>query len=502
MKKFYGIFIMLLMVQLSFAQKVSVPQLNAPENEFETAMPDVILDWSAVSGVGQITYHVQLATDDAFNDLVIDTDGIEVSAYYNMNLLFGQQYFWRVRATDEAPNNPTSDWSEVFTFTVFSQVILDKPKDEDDEVDILAEFKWKSKVDGEDILGVDGFHIDIDTTDTFDSPFYQMYTAEGLVFSDIPNYLLFGKIHYWRVRPMHADDNGEWSETRSFETLLGVELDKPTNNASDQEFDLSLSWDALGDYDPDEDDNDLFEYTVEVSIDEDFTEPATFIVLEDEITPNFLKFGVDYWWRVKATQPNDISPWSEVNQFSMISNVVLIAPNDGDDVNTLRPVLEWETIEGVNGYTVYISENADLSDATTYEIEDNTDSYPLPELERDTDYYWSITAHRESDMSEMAETFHFKVINVGVDELSKISEISIFPNPASTTLALSFLAKESGDLTVSIADVLGKTISKQLIDVKTGVFNQNIDISELNNGIYLLELTQGQETKVIKFLVK
>ncbi len=52
MKKFYGIFIMLLMVQLSFAQKVSVPQLNAPENEFETAMPDVILDWSAVSGVG------------------------------------------------------------------------------------------------------------------------------------------------------------------------------------------------------------------------------------------------------------------------------------------------------------------------------------------------------------------------------------------------------------------------------------------------------------------
>lgn len=501
MKKFYGIFIMLLMVQLSFAQKVSVPQLNAPENEFETAMPDVILDWSAVSGVGQISYHLQLATDDAFSDLVVDTDGIEISAYYNMNLLFGQQYYWRVSAMDES-DDPNSDWSEVFTFTVFSQVVLDKPKDEDDEVDILAEFKWKAKVDGEDILGVDGFHIDLDTTDTFDSPYYQMYTAEGIVFSDIPNYLLFGEVHYWRVRPMHAASNGEWSETRSFETVLGVELDKPSNNASDQEFDLALSWDALGEYDPEEDDNDLFEYTVEVSIDEDFTEPATFIVLGEEITPNFLKFGVDYWWRVKATHPNDVSPWSEVNKFSMIASVVLDAPTDGQDVLTLRPRLEWETIEGVDGYTVYISENADLSDATIYNIEENIGSYPLPELEREMDYYWSVVAKRETDMSEMAETFHFRVINVGVDELSKISEISIFPNPASTNLALSFIAKESGDLKVSIADVLGKTISNEVIDVKTGIFNQNIDISELNNGIYFLELTQGQETKVIKFLVK
>lgn len=498
MKKFYGIFIMLLMVQLSFAQKVSVPQLMSPENEFETAMPDVILDWSAVSGVGQITYQVQLSTDDAFSNLVIDTDGIEITAYYNMNLLFGQQYFWRVRAMDES-SNPTSDWSEVFSFTVFSQIDLDKPKDGDDEVDLRPEFKWKSKVSGQDILGVGGFNIEVDTSENFDSPFHQMYTATGVVFTFIPDYLLFGTTHYWRARPIHSESNGEWSETRSFETLFGVELDKPSNNATDEEFDLTLEWDDL-----EANDDDIFEYTVEISVDENFTEPITLITTTPELNPTFLKFGQDYWWKVKVTTTTDVSIWSEVFKFSMVEAVTLSSPGDGEVINTTRPRLEWESLAEVEAYEVRYSENADLSDATTYMLPGaDADNYPLPELAKDNDYYWTVRAYRDGDTTMWAETYHFNIpFNVGIDELVNVSELNIYPNPVSTDMTVSFMAKQSAEMTWTITDILGQNMMEEVVDVQTGTFQRNIDVSKLSQGIYFLEVKQGDQNSVIKFVIK
>ncbi|OYT16009.1 MAG: hypothetical protein B7C24_10010, partial [Bacteroidetes bacterium 4572_77] len=108
------------MVQIAFAdQKVMVPTPNAPENEMIDVMPNAILDWSAVSGIGEISYHVQLATDVDFTELIIDEDNITISAYYNDYLLFGQEYFWRVKSSDDLN---TSDWSVVFSFTTFSEI--------------------------------------------------------------------------------------------------------------------------------------------------------------------------------------------------------------------------------------------------------------------------------------------------------------------------------------------------------------------------------------------
>ncbi len=499
MKKFYGIFIMLLVVQLTFAQKVTVPQLTSPENEFETGMPNAILNWVAVSGIGEITYHVQLATDASFTDLVVDEDQNKLSAYFNSNLLFGQEYFWRVKAKDD---NGASDWSETYSFSIFTEIELSKPNDGKDDIDILAELKWKSRSNGEDIDGVGGFDIQIDTVNTFDSPYYSMINAEGVVFIKETDYLLFGKVHYWRVRAMHADGFGPWSEIREFETVPTVTLDKPNNNSTDEEFDLLLKWDALGEYKLDGEDNDLFEYTVEVSTDEAFSEPIIITTPADETEPDFLKFGLDYWWKVKATTPTSTSPWSEVNKFTMIVAPELTEPENNANVNTLRPRLEWELIEGANGYEIILSENGDLSDGTTYTTNGTTNSYPLPELDRNTSYYWSVKAKRENNDSEFAETFTFNVINVGVEDLTNISEVSLFPNPASTTMALSFLAKESGNLNIIISDVLGKTISTQSVDVNTGMFNETINIESLTEGIYFLELSQNNESKVIRFLVK
>lgn len=496
MKKFYGIVIMILFVQFAFAQKISDPQLIAPENEMVNTMPNVTLDWSAVSGVGEITYHLQVATDQAFNNIVIDENGIDISAYYSEELLFGQQYFWKVKAIDD---NGASNWSAVSSFSVFSMVDPKEPGDGDDEVSIRAMIEWDDEIEDVELTGgFSGVQIELDTAMTFDSPLYVMLEAEGVVFEKLSDYLLFGTTYYWRARPFHSNGVGEWCEVQMFETLFGTELKKPNNNASGEEFDVELKWDDI------EENDEIFEYIVEVSTDESFTEPVTLITHETEINPDFLRFDTEYWWRVKVSHVNDVSTWTEARSFSTVANIELVAPEDGDVVNTVRPILEWNSIASVDGYQVIFSQSADYSNPTYYIVEgEDGDSYPLPSLDKNSDYYWSVRAYRSTDTSAWADQYHFNIPdNVGVEEISILEDVNIYPNPATTYLNVTFNVRQATELSWIITDVLGQNITEDLLQVQTGLFSKDISVADLNKGIYFLEITQGESKKVLKFVVK
>ncbi|NOR86576.1 MAG: T9SS type A sorting domain-containing protein [Bacteroidales bacterium] len=496
MKKFYGIFIMLVLVQLSFAQKITVPVLSSPENEYEYAMPDVILDWDAVSGIGEITYQVQMATDEAFTELIVDQDEISLTAYYNEFLLFGQQYFWRVKATDDIG---TSDWSSAYHFSIFTTIDPDRPKNGDDEVDMRPTFKWKDEVDDNAITGLDGFQVEIDTAETFDSPINRLYNIEGIVFDFSPDYLLFGKVYYWHIRPIHTVDNGEWSETWDFETLIGIELKKPNDNSTEEEFDVELKWTDL-----ENNDDDIFEYTVELSLDSDFSNPTSRITNESSLVPDFLKFGTEYFWRAKAAHTHDVSPWAEYRTFTTVSEVILETPEDEEIVQITRPKLEWDKLADVDGYEVRFSANADMTDAEYFILPGATnDNMTLDELAIDSDYFWSVRAYKTTDTSAWADNFSFHIPwNIGLNEMQNISQLSIFPNPATTTVSIQFLAKENMELKVSISDILGKTITEKTMEISSGNFKTSFNVSEFNNGVYFIELQQGDRKNVLKFVVK
>lgn len=493
MKKFYGILFIMMMVQFSFAQKVGVPQLKSPVDGFATAMPDAILDWDAVSGVGEIKYQIQLATDENFSSIVLDLSNIQITAYYCENLLFGQEYFWRVKSVDQSS---TSAWSSTFSFTTFSAVVLDKPSNNADEQDLRPTFKWKNKVNNVSITGVHHYELEIDTVDTFNSPYLHQDMVSGELFEHVSNYLLFGTKHYWRMRPANANGAGEWSETRALETLFGVEVKSPSNNASNQALDVAIEWKTL-----EANDTDIFDYTVEVSTDADFTNPVTFITTELKYLPTYLKFNQEYWWRVKAAHAVDASDWSEARKFTTIPKVSLVGPANEAVLETVRPTLEWTAIGGVDGYQVRIAKNAGMAGAIYYTTAGN--NYPLPTLNKDEDYYWSVRAYKTADTCEWANNFSFHIPwNVGVNEIASISESSVYPNPATTQVAVSFTAKKSGALEITITDVLGQNVINETMDISAGKFSKSFDVTQLNKGIYFVEIQQNQDKKVLKFVVK
>ena len=156
MKNIYSILsLVLLLFSISvFGQsKIYAPNLTAPDDLEVDQMPDVVLDWDAVTGgTLEITYELQIATNPEFTDAVT-FPRTDVTAQAMSKLLFGCTYYWRVRAYDE---EMASDWSVTWSFTVIWTVEMDKPND-GDEVYVNPEITW------DEVTGISSYQMQVDT---------------------------------------------------------------------------------------------------------------------------------------------------------------------------------------------------------------------------------------------------------------------------------------------------------------------------------------------------
>ncbi|MDP8285486.1 MAG: FG-GAP-like repeat-containing protein, partial [Candidatus Electryonea clarkiae] len=122
-------------------------------------------------------------------------------------------------------------------------------------------------------------------------------------------------IYFWTVRATDSNTDGIWADdTLSFTTYFieppeAFLLASPADGfelISSTEFPLDFTWFEAIDPDPD----DVLNYTLEISIDAEFADPADFNAGED------IFFEVEnldineYWWRVKAEDRFDLEVYS------------------------------------------------------------------------------------------------------------------------------------------------------------------------------------------------
>ncbi|MDG1135514.1 MAG: T9SS type A sorting domain-containing protein [Bacteroidales bacterium] len=156
MKNIYSILslsLVLISVSVFGQSKIYAPNLRSPENMEIDQMPNVLLDWDAVTGVSPvILYELQLDDNMDFTN-PFTFNPTDLTALSMSGLLFGGDYFWRVRAYD---GNEVSNWSEAWGFTVLWNVTMDKPND-NSEVFANPEVSWDA------ITGIDGYLMQLDT---------------------------------------------------------------------------------------------------------------------------------------------------------------------------------------------------------------------------------------------------------------------------------------------------------------------------------------------------
>ena len=80
------------------------------------------------------------------------------------------------------------------------------------------------------------------------------------------------------------------------------------------------------------------------------------------------------------------------------------------------------------------------------------------------------------------------------------NQVTVYPNPASTTLQVSIPGSSGGALTIKMFDIVGNEISPLLISQKAE--NATIEAGSLSNGVYFISVIGGGQSIVQKVIVQ
>ena len=363
--------------------------LVAPANNALNVTPDVLLDWSPISGISN--YDFEWDTTPAFNSALKFYSSTTASQAYTFNLQFGTKYYWHVRAHHAAD---TTQWSEIRSFTTLDTLYLVSPANNALNVtpDVLLD--WSP------ISGISNYDFEWDTTPAFNSAlkFYSSTTAsQAYTFN-----LQFGTKYYWHVRARHAADTTQWSEIRSFTTLDTLYLVSPANQALNVTPDVLLDWSpisGISNYDFEWDTTPAFNSALKFYSSTTASQAYTFN----------LQFGTQYYWHVRARHVADTTQWSEIRNFTTIDSLYHVSPANGALNISLNPTIDWAPLSGITGYQYQFSTNPNFSNAMLFTL-GTTSQANLINLSYGTTYYWQVRACHTADTSAWSAPWNFTTI--------------------------------------------------------------------------------------------
>jgi PKD repeat protein len=90
----------------------------------------------------------------------------------------------------------------------------------------------------------------------------------------------------------------------------------------------------------------------------------------------------------------------------------------------------------------------------------------------------------------------------GLEQLSFFSGVSVFPNPVSDQLTIAFNGNTQKEVTVKMINILGQTMSEEKLTSVNSGYQHKMDVSKLNPGIYFVEVSNAEGSRVIKITRK
>jgi len=92
--------------------------------------------------------------------------------------------------------------------------------------------------------------------------------------------------------------------------------------------------------------------------------------------------------------------------------------------------------------------------------------------------------------------------NSGIDELLVKDQVTIYPNPTTGGVNISFISKQDFNLDITINDISGRQILNNNYHAKQGINNLNLKLEKFGQGIYFLNMVSAKGTLNYKLFVK
>jgi hypothetical protein len=151
----------------------------------------------------------------------------------------------------------------------------------------------------------------------------------------------------------------------------------------------------------------------------------------------------------------------------------------------------FDTEEGMDKFSVY--------DGTT--LIATFSGTDIPDPVEATSGSMFITWSTSSSNNFQGWEAYYEVDNVGLNEGSSVTNLEVYPNPASDEIHLQMQVEEKSQLRISLVNLTGQTVYSEELPGISGVYSGNIDVSYLPAGLYFLEIRTLTGTMNKKILI-
>jgi subtilisin family serine protease len=194
--------------------------------------------------------------------------------------------------------------------------------------------------------------------------------------------------------------------------------------------------------------------------------------------------------------------WTDAADISTIDETI-VDNRVPDLINDLDLKLSKD---GTDYYPWKLDYNFPSSPATRNSTND-VDNFEKVEIDAPTaGEIYSVTISHKGTLQGGSQNYSFIVTggtlqNLSVDDNS-LSEFFMWPNPTNDVLNFRFNSMNSSRASVDLIDIQGRNVYSEMLNNSGSKINSTIDVSNLNQGLYILRIKQGNALMNKKVLLR
>ena len=209
---------------------------------------------------------------------------------------------------------------------------------------------------------------------------------------------------------------------------------------------------------------------------------------------------------VEEQRPNLITtaPASEDIVIEVPEEIEVIAPTEGQLIETPSVTLEWEPVENATRYIVQINPFNIFSIVFDERVVEGT-STVVTELEGDETYYWRIRPYNDFEVcTDFTEPASFSTGTiVSTNELSANEVFDVFPNPVTNgVLQINISLEEASTINWRLMAGTGTLLQQDDLGSTNGLQRIQVPVANLPAGVYFVQILTADRQLVRKVLVQ
>lgn len=194
-------------------------------------------------------------------------------------------------------------------------------------------------------------------------------------------------------------------KTAPSQPILATPLDKSIDLTNTIDF----QWKLL---------DDTMSYQIQVSEQPDF---SNLFFNQSDLETNGIQIsglqsGIQYFWRVRASNEIGFSPWSDIWSFTTKEIIkapsapTLLGPENSSVGLTGTITLKWSKPKNAEVYRVQIAKDAEFTRKQFDLYNIPTETFDINNLEAGTTFYWRVNASNEGGSSDFSESWKFETL--------------------------------------------------------------------------------------------